>query len=90
MHQDSAESTVARTYLDWMIEVPWSKSTKDKLDIKASKAILDEDHFGLDEVKDRILDFLALRKLKTDMKSPILCLVGPPGGLVRPLWGGCL
>ncbi|PLX66104.1 MAG: endopeptidase La [Denitrovibrio sp.] len=79
MHQDSAESTVARTYLDWMIEVPWSKTTKDKLDIKESKAILDEDHFGLDEVKDRILDFLALRKLKTDMKSPILCLVGPPG-----------
>ncbi len=88
MHQDSAESTVARTYLDWMIEVPWSKSTKDKLDIKASKAILDEDHFGLDEVKDRILDFLALRKLKTDMKSPILCLVGPPGGVGKTSLGG--
>lgn len=79
MHPDSAESTVARTYLDWMIEVPWSKSTKDKLDIKEAKEILDEDHFGLDEVKDRILDFLALRKLKKDMKSPILCLAGPPG-----------
>jgi len=79
MHQDSAESTVARTYLDWMVEIPWSKATKDKLDIKEAKNILDEDHFGLDEVKDRILDFLALRKLKTDLKSPILCLVGPPG-----------
>jgi len=79
MHGDSAEATVARTYLDWMVEVPWSKNTKDKLDIKEAKAILDEDHFGLEEVKDRILDFLALRKLKKDIKSPILCLAGPPG-----------
>lgn len=79
MHGDSAEATVARTYLDWMIDVPWSKATKDKLDIKEAKQILDEDHFGLDEVKDRILDFLALRKLKKDIKSPILCLSGPPG-----------
>jgi len=79
MHPDSAESTVARTYLDWMVEIPWSKSTKDKIDIKKAKSILDEDHFGLDEVKDRILDFLALRKLKKDLKSPILCLAGPPG-----------
>lgn len=79
MHGDSAEATVVRTYLDWMIDVPWSKTTKDKLDIKEAKEILDEDHFGLDEVKDRILDFLALRKLKNDVKSPILCLAGPPG-----------
>jgi len=79
MHGDSAEATVVRTFLDWMIDVPWSKSTKDKLDIKEAKKILDEDHFGLDEVKDRILDFLALRKLKKDIKSPILCLAGPPG-----------
>lgn len=79
MHGDSAEATVARTYLDWMIEVPWSKATRDMLDIKEAKKILDEDHYGLDEVKDRILDFLALRKLKKDMKSPILCLSGPPG-----------
>lgn len=79
MHPDSAEATVARSYLDWMVEVPWSKATKDKLDIKEAKKILDEDHYGLDEVKDRILDFLALRKLKDDMKSPILCLAGPPG-----------
>ncbi len=79
MHPDSAEATVARTYLDWMVEIPWSKATKDKLDIKEAKNILDEDHFGLEEVKDRILDFLALRKLKNDLKSPILCLAGPPG-----------
>jgi len=79
MHPDSAESTVARTYLDWMVEIPWSKSTKDMIDIKNAKKILDEDHFGLEEVKDRILDFLALRKLKNDLKSPILCLAGPPG-----------
>lgn len=79
MHGDSAEATVVRTFLDWMIDVPWSKSTKDKLDIKEAKKILDEDHFGLEEVKDRILDFLALRKLKKDIKSPILCLAGPPG-----------
>lgn len=79
MHGDSAEATVVRTYLDWMIDVPWSKTTKDKLDIKEAKGILDEDHFGLDEVKDRILDFLALRQLKKDIKSPILCLAGPPG-----------
>jgi len=79
MHPDSAESTVARTYLDWMTEIPWSKATKEKLDIKEAKTVLDEDHFGLEEVKDRILDFLALRKLKKDMKSPILCFTGPPG-----------
>ncbi|WP_277657066.1 endopeptidase La [Seleniivibrio woodruffii] len=79
MHPDSAESTVARTYLDWMVEIPWSKATKDMIDIKNAKKILDEDHFGLEEVKDRILDFLALRKLKNDLKSPILCLAGPPG-----------
>ena len=79
MHPDSAEATVARTYLDWMVEVPWSKATKDMIDIKNAKKIFDEDHFGLEEVKDRILDFLALRKLKSDLKSPILCLAGPPG-----------
>jgi len=79
MHPDSAESTVARTYLDWMVELPWGKASRDKLDIKEAKKILNEDHFGLDEVKERILDFLALRKLKKNLKSPILCLVGPPG-----------
>jgi ATP-dependent Lon protease len=79
MHPDSAESTVARTFIDWLVELPWSKTSKEKLDIKTAKQILNDDHFGLEEVKERILDFLALRKLKKDMKSPILCFVGPPG-----------
>lgn len=79
MHQDSAEANVVRTYLDWLTELPWSKSTEDNLDILHAMKILNEDHYGLDEVKDRILDFLALRKLNTELKSPILCLVGPPG-----------
>lgn len=79
MHSDSAEATVARTYLEWIVELPWNKSSKDNLDIKNAKTTLDEDHFGLTEVKERILDFLSVRKLKKDMKSPILCFVGPPG-----------
>jgi ATP-dependent Lon protease len=79
MHSDSAEATVVRSYLEWIVELPWKKSSKDNLDIKNAKAILDEDHYGLEEVKDRILDFLSVRKLKNDMKSPILCFVGPPG-----------
>ena len=79
MHQDSAEATVVRTYLEWMTELPWSKSSKDLEDIKKAKIILDEDHYGLEEVKERILDFLAVRQLKKNMKSPILCFVGPPG-----------
>lgn len=79
MHPDSAESTVARTFLDWLVELPWSKASKEKLDLITAKKILNDDHFGLEEVKERILDFLALRKLKKDMKSPILCFVGPPG-----------
>lgn len=79
MHSDSAEANVVRTHLDWLVELPWSKGSEDKLDIKDAKKILDEDHYGLEEVKDRILDFLALRKLKDNLKSPILCLSGPPG-----------
>lgn len=79
MHQDSAEANVVRTYLDWLTELPWGKSTTDNLDIKHATKVLNDDHYGLDEVKDRILDFLALRKLNTELKSPILCLVGPPG-----------
>ncbi len=79
MHQDSAESSVVRTYLEWMTELPWSKSTKDNLDIKKAKKILDEDHYGLDKVKERILEFLSVRQLKKDSKGPILCFVGPPG-----------
>jgi ATP-dependent Lon protease len=75
----SAEYTVARTYLDWLIELPWSKSTDDNLAIDHARQILDEDHYDLEKVKKRILEYLAVRKLKNDMKGPILCFVGPPG-----------
>ncbi len=75
----SSEYTVARTYLDWIADLPWSKKTEDNLDIENARKTLDTDHFGLDKVKKRILEYLAVRKLKNDMKGPILCLVGPPG-----------
>ncbi|MFQ5603503.1 MAG: endopeptidase La [bacterium] len=75
----AAEYTVARTYLDWLIEVPWSKSTEDNLDVHDAQKVLDEDHYDLDKVKKRIIEYLAVRKLKKDMKGPILCFVGPPG-----------
>ncbi|TNE44197.1 MAG: endopeptidase La [Deltaproteobacteria bacterium] len=75
----SAEYTVARTYLDWLIELPWSLTTEDNLDIARARQILNEDHYGLNKVKKRILEYLAVRKLKADMKGPILCFVGPPG-----------
>ncbi len=79
MHPDAVESTMVRTYLEWLVELPWSKSTKDNIDIKKARAILDKDHYDLDKVKDRILEFLSVMKLKADMKGPILCFVGPPG-----------
>ena len=79
MHPSSAEYTVSRTYLDWLVDLPWKKSTTDMLDIAKAKQILDEDHYDLEKVKDRILEYLAVRKLKADMKGPILCFVGPPG-----------
>ncbi len=79
MHPDSAESGTIRTYLDWMVELPWSKSTKDMLDIKKAKKILDEDHYDLEKIKDRILEYLSVRKLNAKMKGPILCFIGPPG-----------
>jgi len=79
MHGDSGEAGVIRTYLDWLIEIPWSKTTRDSLDIIRAKKILDEDHSYLDKVKERILEFLAVRKLNKQMKGPILCFVGPPG-----------
>ncbi len=79
MHPDAAEANMIRTYLDWMVELPWGKSTKDSLDIKRAKEILDEDHYYLEKIKERILEFLAVRKLKKKMKGPILCFVGPPG-----------
>ncbi len=79
MSSMSAEYTVARTYLDWLTELPWSKATEDNLDIDGASTILDEDHYDLEKVKKRILEYLAVRKLKADMKGPILCFVGPPG-----------
>jgi ATP-dependent Lon protease len=75
----SSEYTVARTYLDWITEVPWSKRTDDNLDLKNAQAILNADHYDLEKVKKRILEYLAVRQLKADMKGPILCFVGPPG-----------
>lgn len=80
MHPDASEASMLRTYLDWLIDLPWSKSTEDNLDLDRAKTILDEDHYELAKAKDRILEFLAVRKLKTDSrKGPILCFCGPPG-----------
>ncbi len=79
MHPESAESSVLRTWLDWMTTLPWSKVTTDNLDIAAARTILDEDHYDLDKVKQRILEFLAVRQLRPEGKGPILCFVGPPG-----------
>ena len=79
MHPDSAESSIVRTYLDWLVEMPWSKSSKDDIHIKEAKIILDSDHYGLDKIKERILEYLSVRKLNPKMKGPILCFVGPPG-----------
>ena len=75
----SPEATVIRTYLDWLVELPWSEGTKDNLDIKNAKKILDEDHYGLDKVKDRVLEYLAVLARVKKIKGPILCFVGPPG-----------
>jgi ATP-dependent Lon protease len=79
MHPSSAEYTVASTYLDWLTTLPWNESTIDNLDIKKARKVLDEDHFGLDKAKKRIIEFLAVRKLKPESKGPILCFAGPPG-----------
>lgn len=76
---ESAEHTVVRTYLDWLVSLPWSISTEDNLDIRHAREVLDEDHYDLEKIKERILEFLAVRKLKKDTKGPILCFVGPPG-----------
>jgi ATP-dependent Lon protease len=76
---ESAEHSVVRTYLEWLADLPWNHSTEDNLDLLHARAILDEDHFGLDEIKERILEYLAVRKLRDDPKSPILCFAGPPG-----------
>jgi len=79
MQPSSAEYTVTRTYLEWLVELPWSISTDDKLDIQEARDILNSDHYDLEKVKKRILEYLAVRKLKADKKGPILCLLGPPG-----------
>jgi ATP-dependent Lon protease len=79
MQVGSAEYTVVRTYLDWILDLPWSNSTEDIMDIAAVRKVLDEDHYGLEKVKKRIVEYLAVRKLKKDKKGPILCLIGPPG-----------
>jgi ATP-dependent Lon protease len=79
MSPGAAEYTVSRTYIDWLVDIPWSHSTDDVMDINEAARILDDDHYGLEKVKQRMLEFLAVRKLKKDMKGPILCLVGPPG-----------
>ncbi|GIM27555.1 Lon protease [Clostridium polyendosporum] len=75
----SAEGNVIRTYLDWVLELPWNKQTKDNLDIKKAREVLEEDHYGLEDVKDRIIEYLAVKKMSKSLKGPILCLVGPPG-----------
>ena len=75
----SAESTVVRNYLDWMVSLPWGKTSKVNTDINNAKKILDEDHYGLEKVKDRILEFLAVQSRINKIKGPILCLVGAPG-----------
>lgn len=79
MHPDSAEAGTIRTYLEWLTELPWSKGTKDQLDIKVAEKVLNEDHYDLEKVKERILEYLSVRKLKEKMKGPILCFIGPPG-----------
>jgi ATP-dependent Lon protease len=79
MHPDSAETATLRNWLDWMVTLPWGKSTKDNLELVEAQKILDEDHYGLEKVKERIIEYLAVRKLKDKMKGPLLCFVGPPG-----------
>lgn len=79
MHPSSAEYSIVRTYLDWIAILPWAKSSKDRLELRRARKILDEDHYNLIKIKERVLEYLAVRKLKPDLKGPILCLVGPPG-----------
>ena len=79
MHPSSAEYTVSRTYFDWILDLPWNECTEDNLNIREARRVLDEDHYNLEKIKKRILEYLAVRQLKKDMKGPILCFVGPPG-----------
>jgi len=79
MHPESSEASLVRTYMDWLVELPWSKRTKDNLDLEKAKQVLDQDHYNLEKVKERILEYLAVNKLRRKIKGPILCFVGPPG-----------
>jgi ATP-dependent Lon protease len=79
MPSGSAEGSVIRTYLDWILDLPWNKKTEEIIDLNQSQEILDEDHYGLEKVKERVIEYIAIRKLKNDLKGPILCLAGPPG-----------
>ncbi len=79
MHPDASEATIVRTYIDWILDLPWRKSSADRLDLKVAQKVLDEDHYGLEKIKERILEYLAVRKLNKTTKGPILCFVGPPG-----------
>ena len=79
MHPESSESSLVRTYLDWMVELPWSTKTDDNLDLKKAKQVLDEDHYDLEKIKERFLEYLAVNKLRKEIRGPILCFVGPPG-----------
>ncbi len=79
MHPEASEASMVRTYIDWLVEVPWSKYTKDKLDVRRAQKVLDEDHYDLEKVKERIVEYIAVRKLNPSAKGPILCFIGPPG-----------
>ncbi|MDH4226477.1 MAG: endopeptidase La [Deltaproteobacteria bacterium] len=79
MHPDAAEATITKTYLEWLVDLPWNKSTKESIDIDEAKKVLDSDHYDLEKVKERILEYLAVRKLRKKTKGPILCFLGPPG-----------
>lgn len=79
MHPESSEASLVRTYLDWLADLPWGKKTKDNLNVRKAKQVLDEDHYNLEKVKERILEYLAVNKLRRKIKGPILCFVGPPG-----------
>jgi ATP-dependent Lon protease len=79
MHPSSAEYSIVRSYLDWLAILPWAKSSRDRLDLRRARKVLDDDHYDLEKIKERILEYLAVRKLKKDMKGPILCFTGPPG-----------
>ncbi|UCG39128.1 MAG: endopeptidase La, partial [bacterium] len=79
MHPDSAEAATVRTYIEWMVEIPWKKATRDRLDLRAAQTVLDEDHYDLEKIKERIVEYLGVLKLKKELKGPIICFVGPPG-----------